>query len=185
MKNFKKYFIYCCGCFILSSCQFKCSMGSGKADPKNASTTPVAEKEKEGTTITNNIVLQTEGFKIKKATLLLPNDSRVPDDNTVSLNQKIKLMLYIDEGWKLRNGRVFPGAAEKITTDDGTVLADTEDLFASETSQGYTELDTKAISLTAVVTELGKDVKYYKVSFRVWDKNGPGEVSGFYKFYVR
>ena len=185
MHILSKWVIYTCCCILLSSCEFNCSIGKKSDDPKDTKTVTNSVTEKNGTIITNNISLSSKGFKIKKATLLLPDDTRVSDDNVVELNQKIKLAIFIDEGWKLKNGKIFPGASEKMSTDDGVTVLNAEDLFADNTTSGFNAEDGKEISLTAYVSKENTGVKYYMVNFRVWDKNSDAEITGHYKFYIK
>ena len=176
--------MYSCCCIILSSCEFNCSVGK-KKEGNDSKTVTSSVTEKNGTTLTNNITLSSRGFKVKKATLLLPDNSRVSDDNVVEMNKNIKLVLFIDEGWKLKNGRAFGGASEKMSADDGTVVVNAEDLFADYTTTGFSAEDAKVVSLSVIVTKENRTVKYYTVKFRVWDKNGDGEITGDYKFYIK
>ncbi len=173
-----------CG-LLLSSCEFNCSIGKNKDAAENGKTVTSSTVEKNGTTLTNNIELNTKGVKVKKATLLLPDNSRVSDDNMVNLNQKIKMVLFIEDGWTLKEGKNYIGGSEKIVSDDGQVIVDAADLFTDYTETGIDPEDAKVISLSAVITQETGKSKYYEVTFRVWDKAGDGEITGSYKFYTR
>ena len=185
MQTLYKVVIYTCCSILFSSCEFNCSIGKNKDEPESSQRVPASGKEKNGTVITNNIFLESKGFKIKKATLLLPNRSQVPDNNLVGLNQNIKLVLDIDAGWNLKDGKAFVGASEKITTDGGQTIVDKGDLFADYSTTGFNAEDAKVVSLSAVITSGDNGINYYVVNFRVWDKNGDGEIRGHYKFFIK
>jgi hypothetical protein len=155
-----------------------------KADNKS-NTVTTAVTEKGGTILTNNITLNAKGVKVNKATLLLPDDSRVSDDNMVNLNEKIRLFLYVESGWTEKNGKVFIGASEKIITDSGEKIVDAQDLFSDASAIGIDPADAKEINLSAIITEEMATIKYYIVSYRVWDKNSDAEITGEYKFYIK
>jgi len=93
------------------------------------------------------------------------------------------MRLVIGEGWKEQDGRVSIGASEKIETSDGEVVLDEKDLFAAMPTLDAN--DAKFITLTANISRLDKLYDYFLVSFKVWDKNGSGEISGNYKLYIK
>jgi hypothetical protein len=173
-----------CG-LLLSSCEFNCSVGKTKVPAENGKTVTSSTVEKNGTTLTNNIELTAKGVKIKKATLLLPDNTQVSDDNMVKLNQKIKMVLFIENGWTLKEGKNYVGASEKIVSSSGQVIVDAEDLFTDYTTSGIDPEDAKLISLSAVITQESGSSSYYEVTFRVWDKAGDAEITGSYKFYLK
>ncbi len=185
MQTLTKWTTYAFFCIILCSCQFKCSLGKTKDTPKENKTTSNPETNKDGTLLTNNISLTSKGFKVRKAILLYPDNTPVPDGNTINLNEKIKIALYIDEGWNLTNGRAFVGAAEKISTDAGVTVVETDDLFADDSRTGFRAEDAKLISLSAIITSEDRSINYYVVNFRIWDKNGDSEIRGHYNFYIK
>lgn len=165
---------------LLSSCEFRCSVGEKDNAP------PTTKDEKTGVRVSNEISLQPDGIKVEKAYLLFEDGTRVPDDNIVDFSKAVKLVMLIDNGWKETNGKVMLGASEKIEVESGEVLLDEKDLFKSYTD-GISAEDAKTISLTARVT-LKKEIRpltTFLVSFRVWDKNGSGFVEGQYKLYSK
>jgi len=185
MSTLKKCGLYISCALLLSSCEFKCSVGGGSSDKKDSSKTVSSTIiEKDGTVLTNNISLTATGIKVTKATLLLQDGSRVADDNVVNLEEKIKLALYMGDGWKLRDGKAFLGASEKITTESGETIVNAEDLFSTVTD-GLDPEDAKNIKLSASISKDSGISKYYNVHFRVWDKVGTAEITGDYKFYIK
>jgi hypothetical protein len=137
-----------------------------------------------GGQVTNNISIKaTGGVKVNSAFLTYPNGDRVPEDNTAHLGQKIQLNLYVD-GWLEEKGKVFLGAGEKITTDQGEVVLEEPDMFLSY-ADGVSPEDAKIISIRAVVTRMDKKFDFFVVSFRVWDKKGNGVITGNYKLRVK
>jgi len=51
--------------------------------------------------------------------------------------------------------------------------------------EGLDAIETKDISLSALITNADPGVNNFEVQFRVWDKRGKGEVKGKYKFSLR
>lgn len=185
MRSYSQLLLFVFCAITLSSCEFNCSIGKSKEEPVKGSTVKSSTVVKDGTTITNNITLDAKGVKVKKATLLLPDNSPVSDDNMVNLNQKVKLLLVIEDGWELKNGKNFIGGSEKIVASNGQVVVDAADLFADYTTTGIDPEDAKLISLSAVITQEAGSSSYYEVTFRVWDKAGTGEITGSYRFSIK
>lgn len=150
--------------------------------PKTASTKVVV---KDGTELTNDISLDARGVKVKKATLLFTDGSPVPDGNAIDLNTKIKLNLFIEDGWKAKNGQVFVGASESIADDQGKIIVEADDLFKDYSVSGIDAQEAKLIKLSAIIQDEGSGSKYYLVNFRVWDKYGDAEITGHYRFYIK
>ncbi len=167
---------------FLSSCKFSCNVDkTGKQDNNTVSGPSVVN----GVLISNGIDITASGVKIKSATLKLDGGAKVPDDNVVNLNQKITLVIELDNNWTVEGGKSFIGASEKITTSKGYEVLNAADLFKDNTMTGFDPNDTKYIQLDAVITKGDPSVSYYKVEFRVWDKKGDAEVKGSYKFYIQ
>lgn len=185
MRSLNTLFLFTCCAIGLSACEFKCSVGNNGDGTTKGKTVTSTTVEKDGTIITNNIDITAKGIKIKKATLLLPNNNQVPDDNIIGVNQKIKLLLLLDDGWKLKDGKASIGASEKLTASDGQVIVDAADLFSDYTETGIDPQDAKVVTLSAVITQEAGNVDYYQVVFRVWDKYGDAEINGSYKFYIK
>ncbi len=183
MAACKKMGFYISLCVMLSSCEFKCSVGNdSQKDKAKTSATQVITKE--GTILTNNISLRTHNIKVKKATLMFPDNSPVPDDNNIDLNEKIWLYLFIEDGWKIKDERVLLGASESMYTDDGQTVLDEKDLFSNHDSTGLTPENSKIIKISSLIKTESPGIKYYKVMFRVWDKNGDAEIAGHYTFSI-
>jgi len=175
MPFLKKVTCYTLLCMMLNSC------GSKKNETKMAATQVVTKEE---IILTNNISLRTHDIKLKKATLLFNDHIPVPADNSVALGQKLWVYFYVDSGWKIKNGRVFLGASEAMYTDDGETVIDEKDLFAKNDSSGLDLDHSKIIKLSSLIRSENRPVKYYKVMFRVWDKNGDAEIAGHYNFLI-
>lgn len=141
------------------------------------------EKEETKTQVLNDISIETEGsVEVYRAFLSYQSGDLVPSSNVTSVGKPVYLNLNITKGWKEEMGEVSLGAAEKISTDNGTVLLDEPDLF-----QNYKSLnadDAKFIKLKAVVDNMNGPIKYFVVDYKVWDKNGDGVIKGSFKFYV-
>jgi hypothetical protein len=167
---------------FLSSCKFSCNMG---AADKTGSNTVSGPSVVNGALISNGIDITASGVKIKSATLKLDGGAKVPDDNVVNLNQKVYLVIELEDNWTIAEGKSFIGASEKITTSKGYEVLNAADLFKDNTLTGFDPNDTKYIQLDAVITKNDPSISYYKVDFRVWDKKGDAEVKGSYKFYIQ
>ncbi|MFT3933878.1 MAG: hypothetical protein QM726_09710 [Chitinophagaceae bacterium] len=160
---------------IASSCEFKAEIKTPEANSaaKNASK------------IRNGIQLTENKLKVSQAFLLYDEDgSLVPETNELAVGKQVVLRLIIDSGFTVTNGKVFLGAAEKVQTNEGTVMLDEKDLFSSY-KDGVSPKDASIISLYAQITRLDKLYDYFLVTFRVWDKNGTAEVSGSYKLHIK
>ena len=172
----------------LCSCEFKCQVGNLQDNPKNDSTKRTVNTIQNGsdTKTLNGIELHSREVQVNRAFLSLEGGDLVPADNTVVLGDKISLIINIDNGWKEVDGKSFIGASERITTDIGTELLNTGDMFDSYSASGLDVTDAKVITLKARITSApAVPVAYYVVNFRVWDKRGNGEITGKYQFYIK
>lgn len=162
---------------LLSSCEFNCRVGNG-TDGKPTTT------RKNGATIYNGIDIQATTLKLKKAWLMFEDGERVPADNLIDFKMPVQLILEIEEGWQVVEGKVYPGAAEKIFDEDDNELLDEKDLF--ENTDPVSPEDAKLISLTASI-KLKSTARptSFDVHFRVWDKKGDGEITGKYTLYSK
>ena len=157
---------------LLCSCEIKVNTG-GDSQPSAG-----------GPRIRNGIELTENGLHASEAYLVYEDGSVVSNENKIDINQKVQLRLLLT-GWKERDGRVRPGAQEKITTSSGDLLLDSDDLFQSY-SDGVSEADAAVLTVSAMITRLDKLYDYFLVRFRVWDKeDGGGEITGSYKLYLR
>lgn len=135
------------------------------------------------TRIRNNIELSTKDMEVSQAFLMYEDGKLVPDRNEATLGQPVRLRLVVEGGWKANNGFVSLGASEKIETNDGQVVLDEKDLFASVSN--ITAQDAKLITLTATISQMDKLYDFFLVTCRVWDKNGPGEINASYRLYIK
>jgi hypothetical protein len=163
----------------LCSCKFSCNAG------ETSSNTVSGPSVVNGIRISNGIDITASGVKVKSAVLKLDGGVNVPDDNVVNANQKIYLVIELEDNWTITDGKSFIGASELITTNTGTTLMNAADLFKDYTLTGVDPNDAKYIQINAVITKNDPSVSYYKVAFRVWDKKGDAEIKGGYKFYIQ
>jgi len=167
----------CFAMLFCSSCEVKVNTGDDDKTKPAASTGSNSK-------IRNNIdVKSSGGLKVEQAFLLFEDGSLVPADNKIKVNQKVNLRLII-KGFKEENGKVYFGASEKITTNEGGVIVDVPDLFIDYEKDGVTPEQASYITLMATITEVDKLFDYFLVSFRVWDKKANGEITGSYKLYL-
>lgn len=164
---------------VLTKAEKKTEKDSESSSKKN-----VKQDEDAGKTqVLNNISINTQGgVEVYRAFLSYSGGNLVPASNTTSLGEPVYLNLNITKGWEEENGMVSLGAAEKISTDNGTVLLDEADLFKNSAS--FNADDAKFIRLKAVVNSMSGPIRYFVVDYKVWDKNGDGAIQGSYKFYI-
>jgi hypothetical protein len=165
--NFLRLFVVI---LLISGCEIKVKKSD---DGSSATGTPK---------IRNNIELHQIELNVSQAYLQFEDGVLVPNDNKVELKQKVVMKLIID-GWKKEGDKIFAGASEIITTSDGQVMINKDDLFA-EYTDGISA-DHSGLTLSAVINGIDKLYDYFLVSFRVWDKKGTGEITGSYKLYLK
>lgn len=163
---------------LLSGCQ---------GDSKGPKSAPLPEEKisytnKEGTLISNGIALETTGVKVSRAFLLYDNSTLVPPGNKTTEGRRIRLRLLIEKGWKELDDKVALGASQTITTDQDQIVLHEKDLFATTPMMDVEAA--KVITLNAAISKLGRKQENLVVSFRVWDKQGDGEIKGSYKMFV-
>lgn len=132
----------------------------------------------------NGITMNIKGFKVSEAGLYFEDGSKVPEDNTVELNQKVMLYAVLDSGYKVVAGKVFPGSSERIVLSNGFEVLKTDDLFA-DYSAGVKAEDGKYITLKAMMTQIDDKSMEINVSFKIWDKKGPSNITGSYKLHIK
>lgn len=178
MKFFTTSLLIVSCVFLLSSCEFSCSVGD---KDKSTATTTFSEDQPR---IYNKIMMEAKKLKVQKAYLILDNGDAIPENNGVDFKSPVKMIIKIDSGWTEKDGKVMIGASEKIMTENGTVLVDEPDLFAE--NAGATPEDAKTISLSATIrVREGSPPTSFIVSFKIWDKNGEGQIEGSYKLYTK
>jgi hypothetical protein len=171
--------VFIVAAFFLQSCEFNCSVGK-KDEAKGTAVV------KDGARIYNEIQLNTNKVKVSKAFLIFKDGTAMPEGNFVDFTKPVNIQIAIEEGWVEENGKVFLGASETITAEDGTVIVDEKDLFSGKYDEGISAADAKAIVLTAIFN-LKKDMPptSFTVSLRIWDKKGDGYIDGSYKLYSK
>lgn len=169
--------------FFVSSCEFRCKVGSIDEKEQGAK---VAGPVKIGNALVyNNIQITSKKLKLNKAYLVFKNGDRVPNDNIVDFTSPIKLLLLIDSGWTVNNTKVQLGGSEKITNENGGTELEEADLFAGF-PEGVSEEDARIIGLTvSMKLRTGAPPTSFKVNFRVWDKNSDGYIEGNYKLFSK
>ena len=168
--------------FVLSSCEFHCSIGSESTNKERTHNEPI---RKNGTTLLNGIELTANKMKVSKAYLVLANGERVPDDNVVDFNSPVKMLLLIDSGWTTINKRVWIGASEKVVAPNGEILLNEKDLFTDD-DKGADATDAKIIGLTVTLKFPGSNLPdHLVIPFKVWDKKGEGYIEGSYTLYSK
>jgi hypothetical protein len=133
----------------------------------------------------NGIKLKIKGFKVSSAALYFDNESSVPQDNKIEVDQRVNMRLVIESGWSEIDGKVFPGGSEVIKLSNGFEVLKSDDLFSAYNETGVSPEDARYITLKAVITAIKDKRKYVIVTFRVWDKKGTAEITGSYKLFIK
>lgn len=133
----------------------------------------------------NGITMNIKGFKVSDASLYFDDGNPVPEGNMVDLNQHVTMFVVIDSGYKIINGKVFPGGSERIVLSNGYEVLKADDLFTAYTAGGVDAKDGKYISLKAVITQIDDKQMEITVNFRIWDKKGPSNITGSYKLHIK
>ena len=182
----KTFFISCCTLLcVTGAVAQKTTKPAAKpvvkavAKPINNSNTAAVTK-----TFANGITMKIKGFNVAEAGLYFEDGSKVPDDNTIELNQKVILYTVLNSGYKVSGGKVFPGSSERIVLSNGYEVLKTGDLF-EEYNSGITPEDGKYISLKAMMTEIDDKSLDITVSFKIWDKKGSSIITGSYKLKIK
>ena len=136
-------------------------------------------------TFENGIKMNCKGLKVKEAALYFDDNSKVPQDNKVDVNQRVNMQVVIDTGWAIVDGKVYPGGSEVIKLSTGSTILKSDDLFAAYSDTGVNAEDAKYISIKAVITSIDDKKNHIIVSFKIWDKKGSGEITGNYKFFIK
>lgn len=159
---------------LFMSCEFH-------AKVKDA--TDEAVKISPKTKIRNGINVKSKGLNVTQAFLVYEDGTLVPPENIVKVNQELYIRLIIESGWKVKNGKVAIGASEKVMTSEATTILDEADLFSG--NDIVDAKDAGVIVLKVVLNRVDKLYDYYQVNFRVWDKEGDGEITGDYRFNIQ
>jgi hypothetical protein len=146
---------------------------------------PAAVAAAPGPVLKNGIKLKIKGFKVKEASLYFDDESTVPQDNKIEINQRVNMLLVIESGWSELDGKVYPGGSEVIKLNTGREVLRSDDLFKAYDETGVSPADAKYITLKAIITQLDDKKKYVIVTFRVWDKKGTAEITGSYKLFIK
>lgn len=137
------------------------------------------------TNVTNNVKMTAKGFVVESAYLIFDDETPVPSDNRVEINQRVNLRIIIDSGWNDTNGKVYPGASEKIILNTGYNVLKVDDLFEAYTETGVNPEDARYITLKAVITKIDDKKKHAIIFFKVWDKKGTSTITGNYKLFIK
>ena len=133
--------------------------------------------------IRNGIDVNAKGVKVEQAFLTYDDGSLVDESNTTSVNKKLKIN-FVVKGWKAENDKVALEANEKITTSDGDVIMDEQELFSKGGMETISAADAEYPRLSVVINQVNKLYDFYLVSFKIWNKGTDQSIEGKYKFYI-
>lgn len=182
MKHFFTLFLAVC----IAAISFAQKTGKPAAKPVVKTVKkPVAGNAIVTKNFANGITMNIKGFTVSEASLYFEDGTPVPEDNTIELNQKVTMYAVIDSGYKVINGNVFPGGSERIVLSNGYEVLKADDLFDAYTAKGVNAGDGKYVSLKAVITQIDDRQMEITVSFKIWDKKGPSNITGSYKLHIK
>jgi hypothetical protein len=156
---------------------------SAQVKPAKVATKPATATQVKS--FSNGIKIKSKGLVVSDAKLYFDDQSSVPADNLVEVNQRVNMLITIDKGWSETDGKVYPGGSEVIKLNTGAVILNSDDLFKAYDETGVSPEDARYITLKAVITEMRDKKKYVIVTFRVWDKKSTAEITGSYKLYIK
>lgn len=137
-----------------------------------------------GATIKNNIELEAQNVKISQA-YLMTEDRNIKPDNNANVNEKVIMTLETDTGWVKIDNKSFIGVSERVTDSKGNIVLDADDLFKNYETDGLPADIAKILNVSAVITKKNSDGNNdFDVSFKIWDRKGPGVVKGKYKLHI-
>ncbi|MBL7746835.1 MAG: hypothetical protein JNM19_05370 [Chitinophagaceae bacterium] len=181
MRTFNT-FLFILTAFLLQSCEFSCTVGNKEDDRRKETTKKISR-------IYNEIKLQENGVKVEKAYLVFDDGENIPEGNVLDFTEpvKVKMVMVIEKGWKVIDGKSSIDASEKIEAETGEVLLNEESLFGNRFPEGMPAKDARTVALTASVNLKNpvQPLTAFVVSFRVWDKNSEAFVTGSYKLYAK
>jgi|GEM_PF-2113824 len=181
MKNFNVRFL-----FLLSVSSFlSLSLLAQKKKVVKKTIPAKTTVAAENSLFKNGIKINSKGFTVSEAYLVLDDETLVPATNKVDINQNVNMVLIIEKGWTESEGRVFPGSKQVIKLSSGVEILNSEDLFAAFDETGVSPEDSRYITLNAVITEMKNKANHVLVNFNLWDKKGTATLSGSYKLYIR
>ena len=172
-------------CYILMLCALftSCDIGGSESDKKSKPINYADNPAFKDAVIKNDVELEGSGVKLKEAYLMNKDQVRLTT-NEVKVGEYIYLVLVMDTGWTKIDGKSYLGASEKIVTSRGKTVVEAEDIFKEYETTGYSAEDAAFIRLSAVITQADEGIENFVVHFRVWDKKGPGEIKGKYRFKI-
>ena len=169
---------------LLPSCEFKCNVGASSDKDERGKKGSVV-KQIGGAVVYNGIELESHEVKVRKAYLMFANGERVPADNVIDFKQPVKLFIAIDSGWIEYENKVWLGALERVTTDDGNLIMYEKDLFKDKYPDGISPKDARDLALSVSVSlEKNSGPGFVTISFTIWDKKGVGYIRGQYRLYT-
>lgn len=180
MKNFNLRFL-----LLLSVLSFSGLSLLAQKKKVVKKTVPAKSIAADNSLFKNGIKISSKGFTVSEAYLVLDDESLVPANNKVDINQNINMVLIIDKGWIESEGRVFPGSKQVVKLSSGIEILNSEDLFAAFDETGVSPEDARYITLNAVITEMKNKANHVIVNFNLWDKKGVATLSGSYKLYIK
>ena len=162
MRYFIKGLLFFTGLFLLYNSNLNAQVKKTKTVVKP--TTKTVTTTIPFTTFDNGIKMKIKGFRVKAAALYFDDQTKVPEDNMVDLDQRINLLITIESGWKTVDEKVFPGGSEIIKLNTGYEVLRSDDLFKAYDETGVSPEDAAYITLKAIITKLDDKKKFIIVS---------------------
>lgn len=160
-----------------------CTVGFSQAGHGTLPNAKSVKSSLKGATIKNNIWIESYDVKVNAAYLMTP-EAQLKTTNTAKLNERVILTIELDTGWTKIAGKSYIGAFEQIIDAAGTVILDSEDLFAAYDKEGLAADIAMNINLSAIIDSIQPGQNEFTVRFKVWDKRGKGVVLGSFKLII-
>ncbi len=169
---------------LLSSCEFHCSVNGVDITKKQVNNQPI---HKDGAKLYNGIDLTVKNMKVNKA-YLITDDSlgdRIGPDNMVDVRRGVKMVILIDSGWTVTNGKVFPGGYMSVKSENGDKVLEVPDIFKDYAQTGVTPEDAKIIALSIFFKkeQVQRPLTLF-ASFKLLDKRSDAFIEGNYTVYT-
>ena len=138
--------------FLFAGMLYSCEVKVNAPGTKNISSAKIR----------NGIDVNAKGVKVEQAFLTYDDGSLVDESNTTSVNKKLKIN-FVVKGWKAENDKLALEANEKITTSDGDVIMDEQELFSKGGLETISAADAEYPRLSVVINQVNKLYDFYLV----------------------
>lgn len=169
-------------CWLIIFCSCAGESNNPPAETKDALNSEEVVAKSNASPLHNIALQESGGLKAKQAFLTFGDGRLLPKDHRVNTGDVVLLKLILNNGWVIKDGQVSIDAAQTITTNQDEVILNDPNLFTSRTITKAQ--DAKQVVLKTLITKTNKEVNFFTIAFRLWDRWGSGEIKGSYRLYV-